>query len=173
VVRSPNGQRLTEVAPWREESEEDPGANGEHVDERHDLFVYGHLPMTLGIVLAGVGIEELALHPEKGLPSPYGWLLAAGVVTFLVGIAMVVGGTARSWSSIWPWPLAALPLVPLVALLPVLTSTGLLVATAFILIGIAFVGTWRARHHGEPPSREPGQETPLAEQSGTGAPRRG
>jgi len=84
-----------------------------------------------------------------------------------------VGGTARSWSSIWPWPLAALPLVPLVALLPVLTSTGLLVATAFILIGIAFVGTWRARHHGEPPSREPGQETPLAEQSGTGAPRRG
>jgi low temperature requirement protein LtrA len=166
-----SADRLEEAE--QEESEEDPGANGEHVDERHDLFVYGHLPMTLGIVLAGVGIEELALHPEKGLPSPYGWLLAAGVVTFLVGIAMVVGGTARSWSSIWPWPLAALPLVPLVALLPVLTSTGLLVATAFILIGIAFVGTWRARHHGEPPSREPGQETPLAEQSGTGAPRRG
>ena len=149
-----------------EEAEGAPEEDGEAVDERHDLFIYGHLPMTLGIVLAGVGIEELALHPDEGLPSAYGWLLAAGVVTFLVGIAMVVGGTARSWRSVWPWPLAALPLVPLVALLPLLTSIGLLVATAVILVGTAIAGTWRARHHGEPPSKDPGAETSLAESGG-------
>ena len=34
------------------------------VDERHDLFVYGHLPMTFGIVLAGVGLEELVAAPR-------------------------------------------------------------------------------------------------------------
>ena len=49
------------------------------VDERHDLFIYGHLPMTLGIVVAGAGIEELVLHPDEPLPSAYGWLLAGGV----------------------------------------------------------------------------------------------
>jgi low temperature requirement protein LtrA len=156
-----------------EEAEKDPGSDDEQVDERHDLFVYGHLPMTLGIVLAGVGIEELALHPQEGLPSSYGWLLAAGVVTFLVGVAMVVGGTSRNLRSVWPWPLAALPLVPLLALLPMLTSIGLLVATAVILVGVAGIGTWRARHLGEPPSKEPGEETPLAEQSDAGATRPG
>ena len=153
-----------------EEAEDGPGGSSEAVDQRHDLFVYGHLPMTLGIVLAGVGIEELALHPKEPLPSPYGWLLAAGVATFLIGIAMVVGGTARSWPSVWPWPLAALPLVPLVAALPLLTSTGLLVAAALVLLLAAIVGTWRARRTGQPPGHrgEAGEEKPLAEQSGAG-----
>ena len=111
------------------------------VDERHDLFVYGHLPMTFGIVLAGVGLEELVLHPDTPAPSAYGWLLAGGAVLFLLGIVMVVGGTARSWRSVWPWPLAALPLLPVVAALPVLTSTSLLGVTAAVLVGIAVVGT--------------------------------
>jgi low temperature requirement protein LtrA len=115
------------------------------VDERHDLFVYGHLPMTFGIVLAGVGLEELALHPDTPVPSAYGWLLAGGGVVFLLGIVMVVGGTARRWRSVWPWPLAALPLLPLAALLSTLTSTSLLVLSAAILAGVAVVGTVRAR----------------------------
>ena len=115
------------------------------VDERHDLFVYGHLPMTFGIVLAGVGLEELVLHPDTPAPSAYGWLLAGGAVLFLLGIVMVVGGTARSWRSVWPWPLAALPLLPVVAALPVLTSTSLLGVTAAVLVGVAVVGTLRAR----------------------------
>jgi hypothetical protein len=28
------------------------------VDERHDLFVYGHLPVTGGLLAAGVGLQE-------------------------------------------------------------------------------------------------------------------
>jgi low temperature requirement protein LtrA len=115
------------------------------VDERHDLFVYGHLPMTFGIVLAGVGLEELVLHPDTAAPSAYGWLLAGGAVLFLLGIVMVVGGTAREWRSVWPWPLAGLPLLPIVAALPVLDSTSLLVVSAAVLVGIAVVGTLRAR----------------------------
>jgi low temperature requirement protein LtrA len=115
------------------------------VDERHDLFVYGHLPMTFGIVLAGVGLEELALHPDTPSPSAYGWLLAGGAVLFLVGIVIVVGGTAREWRSVWPWPLAALPLLPIVAALSVLNSTSLLAVSAAVLVGIAVTGTLRAR----------------------------
>ncbi|HWJ52437.1 MAG TPA: low temperature requirement protein A [Propionibacteriaceae bacterium] len=124
------------------------------VDERHDLFVYGHLPMTFGIVLAGVGLEELVLHPDTPVPSAYGWLLAGGAVLFLLGIVMVVGGTARRWRSVWPWPLAALPLLPVLASLPMLTSTSLLGLAAAVLIGIAVVGTVRARGEGQQPEGE-------------------
>ena len=28
------------------------------MDERHDLFVYGHLPVTGGLLAAGVGLQE-------------------------------------------------------------------------------------------------------------------
>jgi low temperature requirement protein LtrA len=127
------------------------------VDERHDLFVYGHLPMTFGIVLAGVGLEELVLHPDTPAPSTYGWLLAGGTVLFLVGIVMVVGGTARRWRSVWPWPLAALPLLPLAALLSALTSTSLLGLSAAVLLGTAVVGTLRSRREASRASggREP------------------
>jgi low temperature requirement protein LtrA len=131
-----------------DEAEESPPAPEDVVDERHDLFIYGHLPLTLGIVLAGVGIEELALHPDEPSPSLYGWLLTGGVAVFLAGVAMVVGGTARSWRSVWPWPLAGLPLIPLIGALPLLTSTAVLVATVVVLIWLAVTGTRRTRREG-------------------------
>ncbi len=66
-----------------QDAEEDSAPEKEAVDERHDLFVYGHLPTAFGVVLAGVGIEELVLHPSTPLPSAYGWLLATGLGLFL------------------------------------------------------------------------------------------
>ena len=61
------------------ESSSDAGDTDSHVsDARHDLFVYGHLPLSFGIVLAGVGLEELIVHPDKAAPSVAGWVLASG-----------------------------------------------------------------------------------------------
>lgn len=128
-----------------DEGEGEPEPSDDAVDERHDLFIYGHLPMTLGIVIAGAGIEELVLHPDESLPSPYAWLLVGGVAVFLVGIALVVGGTARSWRSVWPWPLSALVLLPVLALLPFFTSTTFIVALAAYLVLVAAIGTQRLR----------------------------
>ena len=125
-------------------AEEDSSPEKEAVDERHDLFVYGHLPMTFGVVLAGVGIEELVLHPGEPLPSAYGWLLATGLGLFLGGVAMILGGTQRSWRAVWPWPLAAVPLVLAIALVP--TSAVLLAGGyAVLLIALAIGGTRRSR----------------------------
>ncbi len=135
-----SADRLDEL----DETEGDPAPSIDAVDERHDLFIYGHLPMTLGIVVAGAGIEELVLHPDEPLPSAYGWLLAGGVATFLVGVSLVVGGTSRNWRTIWPWPLAALPLLPVLVVLP-LTSTTYTLAAAGLLLALAAVGTWRIR----------------------------
>ncbi|MEP6650996.1 MAG: low temperature requirement protein A [Lapillicoccus sp.] len=41
------------------------GTRDEPVNERHDLFVYGHWPLTAGILAVAVGVEELVLHPDR------------------------------------------------------------------------------------------------------------
>ena len=127
-----------------QEAEEDSAPEKEAVDERHDLFVYGHLPTTFGVVLAGVGIEELVLHPSAPLPSAYGWLLATGLGLFLGGVAMILGGTQRSWREVWPWPLAAVPPVLAIALVPT-TALPLTCGYAALLIALAIGGTRRSR----------------------------
>ena len=114
-----------------DEDGEDDGAT----DERHDLFAYGHLPLTLGIITAGVGLEELVLHPAAGLPSAAGWLAAGGTALYLLGAALIVGGTHRRLGAAWPWPTAAVPLVLAVALAgpPALVAVCLLAAVAVVV----------------------------------------
>ena len=103
-----------------DEAEEESGDDEDvATDQRHDLFVYGHLPVALGVVLAGVGLEELVVHPLDRAPSAAGWVLAGGLAVFLAGVAMIIGGTTRTLRSIWPWPVAAVPLVLAGAFVPV------------------------------------------------------
>jgi low temperature requirement protein LtrA len=119
----------------------DPAGGGAATDERHDLFVYGHLPLTAGIVIAGVGIEDLVLHPDAPLPSAGGWTLACGLMLYLVGTALILGGTRRTWRAIWPWPSLALPIIA-VAPLPRHDTPMLLVgALAAVTVSLAIVGT--------------------------------
>ena len=136
-------EHIAEEEPAAGDSE--AGEESTATDERHDLFVYGHLPITFGIVLAGVGVEELALHPTDALPSPYGWLLAGGVALFLVGVAMILGGTFRSWRALWPWPAAVLPVVLVAALVPHSSGLGLTAGFAVGLVLVAVSGTRRSR----------------------------
>jgi low temperature requirement protein LtrA len=114
---------------------------GARSDERHDLFVYGHLPLTLGVVMAGVGIEDLVAHPADPLPSTGAWTLAGGLALYLVGSSMIVGGTRRSWRAIWPWPTVALPLVVLVTLPRHNTALLLVGGLAAICAVLAVAGT--------------------------------
>jgi low temperature requirement protein LtrA len=127
-----------------QDAEEDSPPEKEAVDERHDLFVYGHLPTTFGVVLAGVGIEELVLHPNDPVPAAYGWLLASGLGLFLAGVAMILGGTQRSWRAVWPWPIVAIPVVLAGTLVPA-TALPLTVGYAVALIVLAIEGTRRSR----------------------------
>jgi low temperature requirement protein LtrA len=138
---------------------DDETRDGAPADERHDLFVYGHLPLALGVVMAGVGIEELVLHPEAPLPSAAGWILAAGVVLFLVGSALVLGGSNHSWRMIWPWPLAAVPIVPAAAAIEHHHALLLVAGLALLCLGLAVRGTMgrRTAESGPPrPAFDPG-----------------
>ncbi len=131
------------------EDEDDDQPEGAEADERHDLFVYGHLPLSLGIVMAGIGIEELALHPDAPLPSTGGWVLAGGLALYLLGSALILGGTQRTWRAAWPWPSVALPLVLLVALPEHNTALYLMAAVAVICVALAVVGTLRREPSGD------------------------
>ena len=127
----------------QEEDDRDSETEGAAADERHDLFVYGHLPLTLGVVMAGVGIEELVLHPDELMPSTGAWVLVSGIALYLLGSALILGGTHRTWRAVWPWPTAALPVVVLVAL-PRHHSALLLVgALAAVCVALAVIGTLR------------------------------
>lgn len=130
------------AAKLKERDSQDGTSDGAAADERHDLFVYGHLPLALGIVMAGVGIEDLVLHPAAALPSPGGWTLAAGLVLFLVGSAVVLGGSRRSWQAIWPWPTAAIPVVVAAAAIPHDTALYLVGGLALVFLALAARGTF-------------------------------
>ncbi|HEY6742728.1 MAG TPA: low temperature requirement protein A [Lapillicoccus sp.] len=89
----------------------------EPVDERHDLFIYGHLPLTAGILAVAVGIEELVLHPDRSLPSSGSLLVTSGIVAFLLGAGVLLrGGEQKSRLSV-AWPAVAATAVLLWGLL--------------------------------------------------------
>lgn len=109
----------------------------DQTDERHDLYVYGHLPLLLGVAAAGVGLEELVLHPDGGLPSAAGWTAVLGLVLFVVGAGIVLVGAHRRIAALWPWPLVAvvpLGLLGVVAVAPIVLVSLLALITAVVAV---------------------------------------
>lgn len=142
-----------------EERERADGGDGQ-ANERHDLFIYGHLPLTLGVVLTGVGIEALVIDVDAGGSRTAEWLLSGGVTLFLVGAAVVVGGTVRRWTSIWPWPGAVVVIPPVIAVSagPALVTVGALAAVLAMAAAYATIRSARrsnARSHAAPASVSP------------------
>ena len=126
-----------------QKSDEDDSAEGAVADERHDLFVYGHLPLSVGIVMAGVGIEDLVAHPFDALPSDGGWTVAAGLALYLLGTALILGGTHRTWRGVWPWPTAAIPIVVAAAAIPHHSALLLVGGLAVVTVALTVYGVLR------------------------------
>lgn len=153
VTATTSSNRLQQAEP----TDDDDADSDSHVDDepaagqRHDLFIYGHFPLALGVVLVGVGLEGLTVHPETPGPSAFAWTLAGGLALFFTGTAMIIGGTARSWRPIWPWPLALIPLLIAVGAAPV--HTALLHTAAFTVVTVI------AAAHGTIASRRPQTQT--------------
>jgi len=126
-----------------QESDEDDDAGGAVADERHDLFVYGHLPLSAGIVVAGVGIEDLVAHPFDALPSDGGWTVAVGLSLYLIGTGLILGGTHRTWHGAWPWPTAAIPVVLAAAAVPHSAALLLVGGLAVLMVALTVYGVLR------------------------------
>jgi low temperature requirement protein LtrA len=141
VTAPSSAPKLREVEAGEEEGQSSADAGESSFDARFDLFVYGHLPLTFGIVLAGVGLEELVVHPDRATPSAAGWVFACGLVLFIAGVALVISGTTETVRTIWPWPVAAIPIVLLGALVPFSGSLLLTATYAFGMLLLAALGT--------------------------------
>ncbi|MGI3781268.1 MAG: low temperature requirement protein A, partial [Janthinobacterium lividum] len=147
IAATTSAHRLEQAADGDEEADGDEPPDA---DQRHDLFVFGHFPLALGTVLAGVGLEGLAVHPETPGPSESAWVLAGGLALFYAGTTMVVAGTARSWRPVWPWPLVLVPVVVALGAAPL--PSALLHTAAFTVVTIA------AAVHGTVVGRRPEAE---------------
>ena len=72
-------------------------------------------------------------------------MLASGLAVFLAGVAMVISGTTQKVRSIWPWPVAAIPIMLLGALVPFPASFLLTATYAVGILLLAAQGTWASR----------------------------
>lgn len=55
-----------------------------------DVFTYLHFPLVAGVVLATAGLEEITLHPTDPLPTAFRWMLAAGLMLYLLAVVVAV-----------------------------------------------------------------------------------
>ena len=112
-------------------------------DERHDLFIYGHLPLTLGIASPASDWKS-SCSTRRAASFGRRWILAAGVALFFLGAAIIVAGADRRWRTAFPWPAVAIPLVLAPAFVPALSAATTVAAVGAIALTMAVSGT-RAR----------------------------
>lgn len=137
--------------------QEEDGDGADHQSDdpggRYDVFVYGHLPVTVGIAVAAVGVKKLSAAPDQ-VPHVPGILLAAGLALFLTGMAVILVGTSSNSAGSNLWPLLGVAGAPAVLAIP----TGLLTlaAAAGGMVVLATLGTWLARSPRAGPSSSTG-----------------
>lgn len=109
-------------------------------NSNHDRFVYGHLPVLIGLAAVGIGVEQFILHPQEGLSTAGRWLLCGGVAVFLTGLALVMAGSARRWSAAWPWPTLAVPIVVGIGFVGGFSAIVTAVTLAALLVNLVIAG---------------------------------
>ena len=106
-----------------------------------DLYTYLHLPVTAGIVLVAVALEEVVLHPDDVLPVDLRVVFATGLALFLGGLVAV---GLRATGRVRPERLVAL--VGLVVLVVVAAgSSGLVLVVLVDAVLVTLLAVERRR----------------------------
>jgi low temperature requirement protein LtrA len=114
---------------------------GERSEHRHDVYIFGQLPLTLALAMIGAGIELAVVESSRGeVPTGTRLLLAGGVAVYLISMTVTDTGMSRRARSGWWWPLAAaaVALVDVALELPAVVVVG---ALAALLVAVLVVGT--------------------------------
>jgi low temperature requirement protein LtrA len=112
----------------------------------HDVYAYGHWPLTLGLAAAGVGLEGAILEGgQPTLTSGTRWLLCGGVALYLGALTAIQSGVAGSLRSGLPWPGIGVPLVLAAGLGGGLSPATVLAAVTVVLVGEAVAGLAKQR----------------------------
>jgi low temperature requirement protein LtrA len=116
-------------------------AGGESSNLRHDVYVFGHLPLSMALAFVGVGIELAVVESGAGeVPAGTRLLLAGGVAVYLAAVTGTDTGMSERTRRGWWWPLLAAAIAALDAVLelPAVVVVGGLAA---LMVGVVLVGT--------------------------------
>lgn len=123
-----------------DDPDKDDAEDEEESTSAFDLYLYGQLPATLGLLIAGVGVEHAVAEAGKqALPLSSVLPMCAGIALYLLSLAgtqAALRGEA-SRDTLWPAVGAAglLALVPIARLLPPTVTVG--VAAALVIATLA------------------------------------
>lgn len=111
----------------------------------HDLYVYVHMPLAIGLAVVAVGLEHAVQHAaEEHLAASTRAVLAGGLALYLVSTAVMQAGLTRQVRAALLWPGLGLVLVALVALLDLRPPVLLALVAVLLLLGLA-VGVVQTR----------------------------
>lgn len=134
----------------------DPAEDEEESTSAFDFYLYGQLPATLGLLVAGVGIEHAVAEAGKAA-LPWSTLLpmCAGIALYLLALAGTQAAlrAAASRNTLWPAAGAAalLVLIPVGRLVAPTVALGLVALVVVATLGLGL----RRRAQGEMPVSEP------------------
>ncbi|HET6480121.1 MAG TPA: low temperature requirement protein A [Actinoplanes sp.] len=112
-----------------------------------DAYIYGHLPLVIGLAIAAVGVEQFVVHPAGGLTDAGRWALHGGAALYLIGLAVVMWGTSGRWRAAWPWPTAVIPFILALGFTEFLEPIVSVVLVTVLLVGTVLAGM-RAQRRG-------------------------
>ena len=112
----------------------------------HDIYAYGHWPLTLGLAATGVGLEGAILQGDQpALASGIRWVLCGGVALYLLAVTAIRVGVAGSLRKALPWPAVAVPLTLAVGLASRVRPLVVVTAVMVVLVSEVVVGLAKQR----------------------------
>ncbi len=116
-------------------------AGTDRSERSHDVYVFGQLPLTLGLAMIGAGIELAVVESGEGeVPLGTRLLLAGGAVLYLVSVTVIDAGMSGRARTGWWWPLAAAAVAALDAVLE-LPAVAVVGALAALFVAVVVAGS--------------------------------
>jgi len=115
------------------------GHGGSHA---YDVYVFGHLPLTLALASVGAGIELAVVEAAAGeVPAGTRLLVAGGVAVYLASSSLTASAMTGDRRRGWWWPLVAAVVAALDALLelPAVVVIGSLAALVVVVVVAGWV----------------------------------
>ncbi len=103
----------------------------------HDLYLYAHLPIAVGLAATAVGLEHAVLHAgDAHLETAARLVLGGGVATYLASTALLQAGLGAGRRAALLWPGGGVPVALALALLDVRAPLLLALLAALLLLGL-------------------------------------